>query len=117
MLLATIIFLAALATAIFGGRNGLRGLVVLAIFLSPMRGGLLPVVSFSGPALAYLLTGTVVVERIFALPGLGNYFINANLNRDEPLIIGIVAFISIVVLVFNLLVDIAYGFIDPRVRY
>ena len=64
-----------------------------------------------------LVTGTVVVERIFALPGLGNYFINANLNRDEPLIIGIVAFISIVVLVFNLLVDIAYGFIDPRVRY
>ena len=82
-----------------------------------MRGGLLPVVSFSGPALALLLTGTVVVERIFALPGLGNYFINANLNRDEPLIIGIVAFISIVVLIFNLLVDIAYGFIDPRVRY
>jgi oligopeptide transport system permease protein len=82
-----------------------------------VRGGLLPVVSFSGPALAFLLTGTVVVERIFALPGLGNYFINANLNRDEPLIIGIVAFISIVVLIFNLLVDIAYGFIDPRVRY
>jgi oligopeptide transport system permease protein len=82
-----------------------------------IRGGLLPVVSFSGPALAFLLTGTVVVERIFALPGLGNYFINANLNRDEPLIIGIVAFISIVVLFFNLLVDIAYGFIDPRVRY
>jgi oligopeptide transport system permease protein len=82
-----------------------------------LRGGLLPVVSFSGPALAFLLTGTVVVERIFALPGLGNYFINANLNRDEPLIIGIVAFISIAVLVFNLLVDIAYGFLDPRVRY
>ena len=82
-----------------------------------LRGGLLPVVSFSGPALAYLLTGTVVVERIFALPGLGNYFINANLNRDEPLIIGIVAFISIVVLIFNLAVDIAYGFFDPRVRY
>jgi oligopeptide transport system permease protein len=82
-----------------------------------MRGGLLPVVSFSGPALAYLLTGTVVVERIFALPGLGNYFINANLNRDEPLIIGIVAFIAIVILLFNLVIDIAYGFIDPRVRY
>ena len=82
-----------------------------------LRGGLLPVVSFSGPALAFLVTGTVVVERIFALPGLGNYFINANLNRDEPLIIGIVAFISIVVLIFNLMVDIAYGFLDPRVRY
>jgi oligopeptide transport system permease protein len=87
------------------------------LFRHALRGGLLPVVSFSGPALAYLLTGTVVVERIFALPGLGNYFINANLNRDEPLIIGIVAFISIVVLIFNLMVDVAYGFIDPRVRY
>jgi oligopeptide transport system permease protein len=82
-----------------------------------LRGGLLPVVSFSGPALAYLVTGAVVVERIFALPGLGNYFINANLNRDEPLIIGIVAFLSIVILLFNLIVDILYGFIDPRVRY
>jgi oligopeptide transport system permease protein len=82
-----------------------------------MRGGLLPVVSFSGPALAILISGTVVVERIFALPGVGNYFLQANLNRDEPLILGIVAFVSIIVLFFNLLVDIAYGFIDPRVRY
>lgn len=82
-----------------------------------LRGGLLPVVSFSGPALALLIGGTVVVERIFALPGLGQYFINANLNRDEPLIIGIVAFISIAVLLFNLVVDIAYAFLDPRVRY
>jgi oligopeptide transport system permease protein len=82
-----------------------------------LRGGLLPVVSFTGPALAFLITGTVVVERIFALPGLGNYFINANLNRDEPLIIGIVAFISVVILIFNLIVDIAYAFIDPRIRY
>jgi len=82
-----------------------------------LRGGLLPVVSFSGPALAFLISGTVVVERIFALPGLGNYFINANLNRDEPLIIGIVAFMSIAVLLFNLLVDVAYAFFDPRIRY
>lgn len=82
-----------------------------------LRGGLLPVVSFSGPALAFLITGTVVVERIFALPGLGNYFINACFNRDEPLIIGIVAFIAITVLVFNLIVDISYGLIDPRIRY
>ncbi len=82
-----------------------------------LRGGLLPVVSFTGPALAFLVTGTVVVERIYALPGLGNYFINANLNRDEPLIIGIVAFISILILLFNLLVDIAYAYIDPRIRY
>src|SRR5882762_6284115 len=87
------------------------------VFRHALRGGLLPVVSFSGPALAFLITGTVVVERVFALPGLGNYFINACFNRDEPLIIGIVAFIAIAVLVFNLLVDIAYAFIDPRIRY
>ena len=82
-----------------------------------MRGGLMPVISYTGPALAFLLTGTVVVEKIFALPGLGNYFIQASLNRDEPLIIGIVAFISITLLLMNLLVDIAYAYLDPRVRY
>ena len=82
-----------------------------------LSGGLMPVISYTGPALAFLLTGTVVVERIFALPGLGNYFIQAALNRDEPLIIGIVAFIAMVLLTMNLLVDIAYAYIDPRVRY
>ena len=82
-----------------------------------LRGGLMPVLSYTGPALAFLLTGTVVVERIFALPGLGNYFIQASLSRDEPLIIGIVAFIAIVLLLMNLLVDIAYAYLDPRVRY
>jgi oligopeptide transport system permease protein len=82
-----------------------------------LRGGLMPVISYTGPALAFLLTGTVVVERIFALPGLGNYFIQASLNRDEPLIIGIVAFISITLLFMNLLVDVLYAYLDPRVRY
>lgn len=82
-----------------------------------LRGGLMPVISYTGPALAFLLTGTVVIEKIFALPGLGNYFIQASLNRDEPLIIGIVAFIAITLLVMNLLVDIAYAYLDPRVRY
>jgi oligopeptide transport system permease protein len=82
-----------------------------------LRGGLMPVISYTGPALAFLLTGTVVVEKLFALPGLGNYFIQAALNRDEPLIIGIVAFIAITLLLMNLLVDIAYAFLDPRVRY
>ena len=82
-----------------------------------LRGGLMPVVSYTGPALAFLVTGTVVVERIFALPGLGNYFIQASLNRDEPLILGIVAFIAITLLLMNLLVDIAYAYLDPRIRY
>jgi len=82
-----------------------------------LRGGLMPVVSFTGPALAFLLTGTVVVERLFTLPGLGNYFIQASLNRDEPLIIGIVSFIAITLLLMNLIVDIAYAYLDPRIRY
>ncbi len=82
-----------------------------------IRGGLIPVVSFTGPALAALLAGTVVVEKVFAIPGLGNMFINSVLNRDEPLTLGIVAFLSILIMVFNLIVDISYGFLDPRIRY
>jgi oligopeptide transport system permease protein len=82
-----------------------------------IRGGLIPVISFTGPALAALLAGTVVVEKIFAIPGLGKIFIEAVLNRDEPLVLGIVAFLSILIMVFNLLVDISYGVIDPRIRY
>jgi oligopeptide transport system permease protein len=82
-----------------------------------VRGGLIPVVSFTGPALAGLLAGTVVVEKVFAIPGLGNIFIQAVFNRDEPLILGIVAFLSILIMIFNLLVDISYAFLDPRIRY
>jgi len=82
-----------------------------------VRGGLIPVVSFTGPALAALLAGTVVVERVFAIPGLGNIFIQSVFNRDEPLTLGIVAFLSILIMVFNLLVDVSYAFLDPRIRY
>jgi len=82
-----------------------------------LRGGIIPVVSYTGPALAGLLAGTVVVEKVFAIPGLGNIFIQSVLNRDEPLTLGIVAFLSILIMVFNLIVDISYGFIDPRIRY
>jgi oligopeptide transport system permease protein len=82
-----------------------------------LRGGIIPVVSFTGPALAALLAGTVVVERVFSIPGLGNIFIQSVLNRDEPLTLGIVAFLSILIMVFNLIVDISYGYLDPRIRY
>jgi oligopeptide transport system permease protein len=82
-----------------------------------LRGGIIPVVSFTGPALAALLAGTVVVERIFSIPGLGKIFIESVLNRDEPLVLGIVAFLSILIMLFNLIVDISYGFLDPRIRY
>lgn len=95
-----------------------KGLSEMTILLKhALRGGIIPVVSFTGPALAGLLAGTVVVERVFAIPGLGNIFIQAVLNRDEPLILGIVAFLSILVMIFNLLVDVSYGFLDPRIRY
>jgi oligopeptide transport system permease protein len=82
-----------------------------------LRGALMPVISFTGPALAALLAGTVIVEKVFALPGLGNVFIQSVLNRDEPLTLGIVAFVSILIMFFNLLVDISYAFLDPRIRY
>lgn len=94
--------------------KGLRESVV--VLRHALRGGILPVVSFTGPALAFIVGGTVVVERVFSLPGMGTYLINAALNRDEPLLLGLAAFISTLVLVFNLLVDIAYAYIDPRIR-
>jgi oligopeptide transport system permease protein len=95
-----------------------KGLNEITVLLRhAIRGGIIPVVSFTGPALAALLAGTVVVERVFAIPGLGNIFIQSVLNRDEPLTLGIVAFLSILIMVFNLIVDVSYGYLDPRIRY
>src|SRR5690242_16133945 len=82
-----------------------------------LRGAILPVVSFSGPALAFLITGKIVVERMFAIPGLGAYFIDAANNRDHFLILGLTAFGAIALMFANLLVDVAYALIDPRIRY
>jgi len=81
-----------------------------------LRGGLLPVVSFLGPAAAGAVTGSIAVERIFAIPGVGQYFVNAAFNRDYTLVMGVVIFYASILIVFNLLVDVAYGFLDPRVR-
>lgn len=95
-----------------------KGLNETSVLLKhAVRGGIIPVVSFTGPALAALLAGTVVVERIFSIPGLGNIFIQSVFNRDEPLTLGIVAFLSILVMIMNLIVDISYGYLDPRIRY
>lgn len=82
-----------------------------------LRAGILPVVSFSGPAVAFLVTGTVVVEKIFAIPGLGNLFVQAAFNRDYTLILGIVLVVSTALFLFNLLVDIIMAILDPRIRY
>lgn len=87
------------------------------IFRHALRGALLPVVSFTGPALAFLLAGTIVVERIFALGGLGQFFLQSATNRDYPLTLGITFFVAIVLILMNLIVDVAYAYIDPRIKY
>jgi oligopeptide transport system permease protein len=82
-----------------------------------MRGALLPIVSYAGPAAAALLTGSIIVESIFQIPGVGRYFFEAALNRDYTLVMGTVVVIAIFTIVFNLIVDLLYALIDPRVRY
>ncbi len=82
-----------------------------------LRSALLPIVSYAGPAAAALLTGSIVVESIFAIPGVGRYFVDAALNRDYTLVMGTVVVIAIFIIVFNLIVDLLYAVIDPRVRY
>jgi len=82
-----------------------------------MRGALLPIVSYAGPAAASLLTGSLIVEYIFSIPGVGRYFVDAALNRDYTLVMGTVVVIAIFTLLFNLIVDLLYAVVDPRVRY
>ncbi|MFP4172289.1 MAG: ABC transporter permease [Candidatus Hydrogenedentota bacterium] len=82
-----------------------------------LRGGLQPVVSFMGPAMAALLAGSFVVERIFQVPGLGREFIEAAFNRDYTLITGIVLFYAMLIIALNLVVDIVLAWMDPRLRY
>jgi oligopeptide transport system permease protein len=82
-----------------------------------LRGALLPIISYAGPAAAALLTGSIIVETIFAIPGVGRYFVQAALNRDYTLVMGTVVVIALFTILFNLIVDILYAFVDPRVRY
>ena len=82
-----------------------------------LRGAILPIISFTGPAAAALLTGSIIVETIFAIPGVGRYFVDAALNRDYTLVMGTVVVIALFIIVFNLIVDIMYAVVDPRVRY
>ena len=81
-----------------------------------MQPAMLPLVSYLGPAIAAVLTGSVVVESIFGIPGLGQSFINGALNRDYTLVLGLVIFYAVLIIVLNLLVDILYGLLDPRIR-
>ncbi len=95
--------------------NGLPGYVVVGVHA--LRGALLPVVSYLGPAAAALLTGSVVIETIFGIPGVGRYFVQGALNRDYTLVMGTVIMIALFIIVFNLIVDLLYAVLDPRVRY
>ncbi|MFP6602151.1 MAG: ABC transporter permease, partial [Pirellulaceae bacterium] len=81
-----------------------------------LRGALLPVVSYLGPATAGILTGSLVLEQIFALPGMGSHFIEAATQRDYTLAMGVVLVYTFLLFVMNTLVDISYGVIDPRVK-
>jgi oligopeptide transport system permease protein len=78
---------------------------------------LLPVVSYLGPAAAALLTGSLVVEQVFGLPGVGRYFVQGAINRDYTLVMGMVIFYATLILLLNLVVDLAYGWLDPRIRH
>ena len=93
------------------------GLPSRHIALHALRGAALPVLSYLGPAAAALLTGSIVVETVFAIPGIGRYFVDSALSRDYPLTMGTVIVVGSMIVVFNLLVDIAYGLADPRVRH
>ena len=82
-----------------------------------LKPALIPVVSYLGPGLSYLLTGSLVVEQIFALPGIGKYFISAALNRDYGLVLGTTILYMFIILALNLVVDVIYAWLDPKVRY
>ncbi len=94
-----------------------KGLSVQRVVLHhALRAALLPLVSYLGPAVAGILTGSLIVEEIFGLPGIGRYFIQAALNRDYTLMMGVVICYAALVIALNFVADILYGLLDPRVR-
>jgi oligopeptide transport system permease protein len=88
-------------------------LIVLRHALKPAA---LPLLSYLGPAAAGIVTGSVVIEQVFGIPGIGRYFVQAALNRDYTLVLGVVIFYGALIILFNFLVDLLYGVLDPRIR-
>jgi oligopeptide transport system permease protein len=88
----------------------------LTVMRHALKPALTPVVSYLGPAASYLLTGSLIVETIFGLPGIGRFFVTAALNRDYGMVLGTVIFYMVLIILLNLLVDIAYAWLDPKVR-
>lgn len=94
-----------------------QGLPTIEIILGhALKPALVPIVSYLGPATAGIITGSVVIEQIFGVPGLGRYFVQGALNRDYTLVMGIVVFYGVLIILFNFLVDLAYRWLDPRVK-
>ena len=82
-----------------------------------LKPALLPVISFMGPAIAGLISGSVVIERIFSIPGLGSYFVQGALNRDYTLVMGVVIYYGVLIIVLNFVVDLIYAWLNPKIRY
>ncbi len=89
----------------------------LVIRRHAFKPAILPVISYMGPATAALITGSVVIERIYSIPGLGSYFVQGALNRDYTLVMGVVIFYGVVIIVLNFIVDLLYAWLNPRIRY
>lgn len=86
------------------------------LFRQALRNAILPVITYVGPMLAYTLTGSFIVERIFVIPGLGGQFVSSILNRDYTVIMGTTIFLATLIIVINALVDIVYKLVDPRIQ-
>jgi oligopeptide transport system permease protein len=95
--------------------KGLRERIV--VVRHALKGALLPVVSYLGPATAQVVTGSVVIETIFGIPGIGRYFIQGALNRDYTLVMGTVIVFAVLIILLNLIVDLVYGLLDPKVKH
>ncbi|NND54343.1 MAG: oligopeptide ABC transporter permease OppB [Gammaproteobacteria bacterium] len=94
-----------------------QGLPMLEVLIvHALKPALVPIVSYLGPATAGIITGSVVIEQIFGVPGLGRYFVQGAVNRDYTLVMGVVVFYGVLIIVFNFLVDLAYRWLDPRVK-
>jgi len=89
----------------------------IVVFRHALKPALLPVISFMGPATAGLITGSVVIERIYSIPGLGSYFVQGALNRDYTLVMGVVIFYGVIIVLLNFFVDMLYAWLNPKIRF
>lgn len=94
-----------------------KGLAALVVnFKHALKNSVIPVISYVGPLTAFLITGTFAVEKLFSVPGLGQFFVNSVTNRDYPVIMGTTIFLGCIMVLMNLVVDFIYGMVDPRIK-